>query len=357
MKSVKFMSVLIVLIITGSYAMVRSMVFFVPIGQVGVRIQQYDVIGKKGVVKKDFGPGWHRDLGPVDSWELYDGTVQTLEMTKDSQYGSEHGRDDVKVQSIEGNHISLDVTVKYQLQKGMVHKLYQDTGRGFKYRAIVRVEAEKACMDLFGKLATEEFYDPSAKRHTADEVQRLLKIALEDNFIEILDVLIRDVEFDPEYEAKIRKKKLADQEVQLNISMANAEKMRGKTQVIEAETKKLLAIIIKEKDSDIIKMQAQNDLDVAMIQAQYEKYRVEKMADADLIKAQNEAKGGLLVKKAEAEGERLRNEAMQGSGGDVIVALEAAKNLNMSAATISTLHVDLLDVDGMVDRLGLAGSK
>ena len=66
---------------------------------------------------------------------------------------------------------------------------------------------------------------------------------------------------------------------------------------------------------------------------------------------------GVHQKIAEAEGERLRNEAMQGSGGNVIVALEAAKNLNLSNATFSTLHVDLLDVDAMVDRLGLGESK
>ena len=50
--------------------------------------------------------------------------------------------------------------------------------------------------------------------------------------------------------------------------------------------------------------------------------------------AKKNAEGRLLVKEAEAEGERLRNLAMQGVGGGIIVALEAAKNLNLENVTI-----------------------
>ena len=59
-----------------------------------------------------------------------------------------------------------------------------------------------------------------------------------------LQALGGNVEFDPEYELKIRKKKLADQEVELNKAMARAETMAGKTQVIEAETLKLVSVIV-----------------------------------------------------------------------------------------------------------------
>ena len=48
----------------------------------------------------------------------------------------------------------------------------------------------------------------------------------------------------------------------------------------------------------------------------------------------------------------MRNLAMKGVGGGVIVALEAAKNLNLEDVTISTVDNDLLDVDGMATKLG-----
>lgn len=59
------------------------------------------------------------------------------------------------------------------------------------------------------------------------------------------------------------------------------------------------------------------------------------------------------MKVAEARGEKLRNEALAGTGGSVIVALEAVRNLKLGEATISTMKTDLLDINGMVEKLGL----
>lgn len=353
MKSIKFVSALIIVLIVGGWLTIKSLTIHIPIGRVGVRIQQYSIFGKKGVVMEDFGPGWHRDLGLIDNWETFDSTVQTLEMTRDPYTGSAMGPDNVKVQSADGYAISLDVTIKYRMMTGNVYRVYQDTGSGTKYKTIVRNEAQKACMSLFGTMKTEDFYNPEARRKCSKQVKKRLSESLENNFVEIIDVLIRNVQFDPEYERKIRRRKLADQEVELNKSMARAAGMSGKTQVIEAETKKLVNIVIREQEAKLIRMQATTDLEIAQITADYRKYVTEKEADADLIAAQNDAKGQRLVKEAEAEGERLRNEAIQGAGGTVIVALEAARNLNFADVTISTIDVDLLDISGMVSRLGL----
>lgn len=354
MKGVNLVAKLIVIGIVGFWLMVKLVTVYVPIGMVGVRTQEYGVLGKKGVVQEDFGPGWHRDLGPIDSWVLFDNTVQTLEMTRELNRGSVKGRDDIQVQSADGYAVSVDVTVKYKISNGNAHKLYQDTGSGTKYQTIVRNEAQRACVARFGQMRTEDFYNPDERRNKAEEVKQALIASLEDNFVQVIDVLIRNVQFDPEYENKIRRKKLADQEVELNKSMARAEEMRGKTQVIEAETGKLVNIIIKEKEAELIKMQALTDRKIATIKAEYEKYSTEKKADADLISARKKAQGALLVKKAEAKGEEMRNEAMRGVGGSTLVALEAAKNLNLSDATISTMNIDLLDLDKMAEKLGVA---
>ena len=48
----------------------------------------------------------------------------------------------------------------------------------------------------------------------------------------------------------------------------------------------------------------------------------------------------------------MRNEALQGSGGDILVALEAAKNLNIKEVDVSTLDIDFLNLEEMVQKLG-----
>ncbi|MFC1468138.1 SPFH domain-containing protein, partial [Verrucomicrobiota bacterium] len=319
MKIIRTICALITLLIIGFWVVLHSLTIDIPIGQVGVRIQQFAIFGKQGLVAKDYKPGWHMNRGPIDKWMTFDSTVQTLEMTRDPHSGSSQGVDDIKVQSADGYAISLDVTVKYHIIEGQAHQLYQQIGAGTKYKVIVRNEAQKACMGAFGQMKTEDFYNPEERRRTATSVHEQLNRAMNPKGLKVVDVLIRSVQFDPEYENKIRRKKLADQEVELNKSMAAAEQMSGKTQVIEAETKKLVQIVIEEKSAELIRMKAETDLQMASIKADYDRYAKEKRADADLVAAQKNAEGTLKVRTAEAEGERMRNEALQGSGGDILV--------------------------------------
>ena len=352
MKTIKLISVLIILCAIGAYILVKATVTHVPVGIVGVRIQEYAIIGKKGVVQEDFGPGWHRAVWPIDSWQYFDSTVQTLEMTRDPKRGDRKGRDDVQVQSADGYAVSVDVTIKFRIEPGMAHKLYVDTGSGIRYKSIVRNEAEKTCIAQFGGMKTEDFYNPHVRRTVAKEALASLQRSLKDNYVGVLDLLIRDVQFDPEYERKIQTKKLADQEVEVNKSLQRARQMQGKTEVIDAETKRLIKIIREEKEAELVRMRAEANVTIAEIKAESEKYATEKQADADVYAAKKDAEGHLHVKQAEAEGERLRNLAMQGVGGGIIVALEAAKNLNFEDVTISTVENDLLDIDGMATKLG-----
>ncbi len=357
MKVIKLISMMVVVFIVAAWIMVNATVIFVPAGQLGVKTVEYAMIGERGVVKEDYKPGWHWDLGPLHTWTLFDSTVQTLEMTRQEGYGDRRGRDDVEVQSADGYAVSVDVTIKFRIKNGFANKLYQQTGSGEKYKTVVRTQAKKACLTEFGEMKTEDFYDPEKRRLKSDEIKSTLQERLAEYYVEIIDVLIKSVQFDPEYEKKIQRKKLADQEVELNISMAEAERMSGKTQVTEAQTARMLKIILQEQEAELTRMEANANKEIAEIKADFDKYVTKVKADADLIAAQNDAKGALLIKTAEAEGERLRNDAMRGAGGSTIVALEAAKNLNFGDMVISTMDMDLLDIEAMARKLGAKAEK
>ncbi len=357
MKTLKTISLVIIIFIVGAAVVFRSLTIYIPMGKVGVRIQQFGVFGKKGLVEKDFGPGWHRDLGPIDRWEIFDSTVQTLEMTRQPGEGSRTGADDIKIQSADGYAISLDVTVKYRIATNMAYKVYQDTGSRDRYKVIVRNEAEQACMGMFGQMETEDFYNPTARRETTATVHSNVSEALVDNSIEVIAVLVRDVQFDPEYEKKILMKKLADQEVELHKSEAKAAEERGKTEVIKAETEKLVKLVERKKEAELIGMKAQTDLEIAKINAEAARDVTQMKADADRIVALKRADGERKIKKAEAEGERLRNAALAGAGGSTMAALEAARNLNFKDVTLSTLDIDILDINAMSEKLGAKENK
>ncbi len=349
MKFIRLISFLIVFSIIMMWIGITFFTIHIPAGQTGVRTIQYALIGEKGVQQEDFGPGWHRALPMVDKWVTYDSTVQTLEMSDKAR----NGQSSIQVRSSDGYQIYVDVTVKYRILPGQVHKLYQDAGRGDKYHNLTKTDTENFCMTRLGGMNTEDFYNPSQRRTAEQEIKTLLSESLAKKYIEVIDVLVRDVRFDESYEEKIRNKKLADQRVELNKSKAKAEEMRGKTQVIVAETAKKLNIIQQEREQMKIEMKAKADLKMTTIRAEANRYVIEKRADADLKAAELNAKGTLAIKQAEAEGEKLRNNAMRGVGGRTIVALEAAKNLKLKNVTISTLETDILNVEAMAEKLGV----
>ena len=74
--------------------------------------------------------------------------------------------------------------------------------------------------------------------------------------------------------------------------------------------------------------------------------------DADLYKAELEAKGTLLEKEAAAEGERLKATALNTPGGQNLVAFEMVEQLQLEEITVSTQRNDFLNVESVLEKVG-----
>jgi regulator of protease activity HflC (stomatin/prohibitin superfamily) len=371
MKKINLLSSLVILAILLVFLCLKIFLIRIELGQVGVRTMQYDVplFCKKGVEPKDFGPGWHRRLPLIDSWTFFDSTVQTMEYaTQDerqrnqswaftSSYASQRnlsGDDPVELKTDDGYSVKLDVTVKYCIRPKEVYLLFQRLGSGDAYKQIVSSEARGTMRDVFGGLKTEQFYDPIKREAQTVKAERALRDKMKDRSVDILAILIRNIEFDPNYERKILDKKLADQDVELNKSKALAEAKRGETNKILAETEAKVLVINQQKEAEVVGMKADMDKKIAEIQATAQLQVAKTRADADLYAAKNIAQGMLLEKTAEAEGERLKATALQGSGGNNYVAMQLVHELKLGAIALSTLQTDFLNVDTMVRKLGAA---
>ncbi|MCM8537189.1 MAG: SPFH domain-containing protein [Lentisphaeraceae bacterium] len=353
MKAVKIISILVILGILGFWTFIMTCTIKIPMGKGGVRINEYGIFGEKGIDDETFGPGWHRDFGPIDSWLIYDTTVQTLEMTKNPNFGDRAGVDDLKIQAKGGLTVSCDITLKYRIVPGAAHKMLKELGAGDKYKTTVRTQTENTCISILGQMTPEEFYKPKRRSEVTLQAKEELIENLGKHHIEVIDLLIRDVTFSDQLEDKILREKIATQEVLLNKFENLAELERGKVAEIEAQTRKKVAIIKQELNTEKITLQANTTAEIAKIEANAQLYATKKEAEADLIAAQAKAKGDLLIKTAEAEGEKLRNDAMKGVGGSTIVALEAARNINLSNITVSTIDVDFLNLNEMAERFGV----
>jgi regulator of protease activity HflC (stomatin/prohibitin superfamily) len=347
MNKIAYLIVGITVLMMVGGAIFLSFVKKIEPGQVGVRTQNFAVFGEQGVVKHDFdSPGWYRNLPAIDSWAVYDKTIQTLHMGHGWR-----GAPSLTLVTADGYKVSLDVTVKYRIMPGKAYELFQLLGPGDSYKNKVENETQDKCRRVFGKMATEHFYNPQIRENKTQEVMEALRKVMAERFVQITDILIRDVAFDPQYERKIKQKKLADQEVQLNISQARAVEYKGITQKIMAEINAQVKIVDQERELALAKSKAENDVEVKRIQTDANRYVTKKRADADLIAAELDAKGQLLLDNARAEGEKLRNQALQGKGGSILVALEAARNLQIRSAIFSTEDFNPIDLNKVVDTL------
>ena len=179
-----------------------------------------------------------------------------------------------------------------------------------------------------GELQTEEFYNVSKRSTKIDQAKieankRLLPFGIKIDSI----VVPRRPHFYAQYEAMIKKKKLADQAVLEEKSKAAAAKQKQLTLIVTETNKKNVAIeqfegIMKQK---VIAENAAAEMATKTADAYYEKqtiashanfYQMVKLADATLAR-----------KSAEAEGITELKKALEGEGGRNMVKLEYAKRL------------------------------
>ena len=71
-----FVPISIVIAILVIVIGVRFMIIGVEVDQIGVKTTIWGF--KRGVVQKDYKPGWHRFIRQIETWDLFDGTVDAF---------------------------------------------------------------------------------------------------------------------------------------------------------------------------------------------------------------------------------------------------------------------------------------
>jgi len=267
--------------------------------------------------------------GITNQFFTLDKTMQTLNMTASKGQGDRAGKDDLKVKTIDGSDVYVDMKVQYKIDPAQADLVIQTSGPGNSYKdKWTRDYARALVRDYLGELTTEEFYDAGKRR------AKLLQAKIEANTqmrkfgLELDSIVIpRKPHFYAEYEAMIKKKKLADQAVLEEQSMAQAAKQRQLTRIVEETNRTNVAI-----------EEFRGSMERKIIQAKAEGEQVRKAADAyfarvtigaeaQLYQMDKEATGILAKKSAEAEGIKKLKKALEGEGGRNMVKMEYARKL------------------------------
>jgi len=265
----------------------------------------------RGVQEKVYTTGFHLVLPMMWRMHRLPRDIQVLELTNYHKTASKFARlvRAAHIQTSDGFFVDVDVSIVYRIEDP--YKVFTTIGPGRLYEENgIIPKAEPALKDTLGKLTTEEFFNSHLRVEKSDLTKEKLNAELATKGLKVEEVLVRYFKYSPEIQKNIEEKKLKDQLVFKNQAEARAAIEKAKLTKIEQEGKVTVLVELEKGAAYVTRKRAEQDL-----------YFRSKTAEADL-----------LVKLAEAEKVRLKNEALRGKGAERMVGLKMAdvyKGLNI----------------------------
>lgn len=318
----------------------------VRLNEVGVKVH---MVGGAGIVAEDYGPGYYFLVPGVQKMYRLDPTVQTFQMG-----GADSMSNALKLIARDQYTTQFDITILYRIMPGKAHVLAQQVGMDSeRIQNFLRSRTEQALWEVLGRLDTQLFYNVDKRESARMDAKTKLQSTLEPNSLELVDILIREIKYDPKFEERLVQKQLLDQNKALNVEKTRLEKELQKTESIQRETAAMVkvideeriqetATIVAETDAKIQEIEADADLTAQTLIAEAERYRRTKMSEGELAKTQ-----------AKAKGEKAINEAYQGVGGQAYITRQMIDAIEFGEIEVNTNKVNPFDVNQMLKMLGL----
>ena len=309
--------------------------------EVGVLVCKISLGCKKaGVQDELYPPGSTNLFAPfIRDFYTFDTKVQNLEMTISAKSGDRKVRDDLQFKTIDGNDISMDVTVAWTIDPKKAPLLLQNVGLSTDEvkETLVRPMARTLVRDVLNELDSESVYNSDKRFEKAEKARQELAKALDGYGININQVILHEHRFNPDYEKVIHDRKLAEQ---------HAQQLKSETEAAAQESIRNLESARGKVAAQIA--QAEGQLAQAKLAADGQFYQQQQNADA--ILAEREAKAKAIAK---------RNEALRGSGGRAMVKLRIADALSgkpivLVPSSANGIGLNKLDVNRLVESAQMA---
>jgi len=276
---------------------------YVEPNQFGIKVVKIGL--HRGVQEKIYTTGLHLVLPfGLQQMHVLPKDLQVLEMTNFNETASRHAYKQMAahIQTSDGFFVDVDVSILYRIEDP--YKVFTIIGPGRLYidNGIIP-KAEPALKGALGQLTTENFFNSPLRVEKSEKAKDELNKELNPKGIKVEHVLVRYFKYSPEIQKNIEEKKLKDQLVFKNQAEARAAIENAKLTKIIQEGKVLVAVELEKGKAYVTRKNAEKDL-----------YYRKKIAEADL-----------LVKLADAEKVRLKNEALKGKGAERMVGLKMAE--------------------------------
>jgi len=244
------MSIMGAVIIAISFIIIivlASTIYYVPPGHVGVLIFKIPPAGNtKGIADVSLNPGYGMRNFITQDVIVYPVYMQTIVLCKASTEGST-GNDEINVNSIEGQPISCDVSLAFELNPQKVPELYvafrqpiQNITHGFVKQAI-----RQSMQEVVGTTRIEDFIGKE-KASVVMRVQKVLQERLGEYGFVVKQFTLNEIRAPQTIMSAIEQKNAAVQEALKAQNELQRKKFEAEQKVIEADGE-AKAILTKAK--------------------------------------------------------------------------------------------------------------
>jgi regulator of protease activity HflC (stomatin/prohibitin superfamily) len=238
---------------------------------------------ERGVVITAMAPGYRQQaLQPGLRWVVpfvenvvtYPISRQTYTMVSQSGEGQVQGDDSVPARTSDGQQIFLDASVLYAIDPAKVVQLHIQWQNRYT-DDVVRPLVRGIIRDAVSQFQVEQVVT-TKRAELVQQIRDAISAKMEENGLQMVDFVLRNITFSPEYAASVEQKQIAEQQAQ------------------QAK----LVVEQKKQEAEQARQSAQGLADAAVIRAKGD-------ADARLIQADAEAKALLLIADALRENPEL----------------------------------------------------
>lgn len=189
----------------------------------------------RGVLHDELPEGLHLKIPFWQTSELFDTRLTTLNFSGPSQS---------RIQGLtkDGQSIGLDITIQYRIPAAKASEIYQTIGTDYASK-VVLPESRKVIRDEVTAFDSTELFAEGKRKEASQQMADQLKNSFLDNHIELVDVVLRDVNFSEAYLNSIEEKQIAQQKIQ-----------KAQNDLARIEIEKQQKITIAEGEAEAIRV-------------------------------------------------------------------------------------------------------
>ena len=168
----------------------KNMVIEIGPHEVGVRTQNFSILGTKGLHKKDYDePGSYRNIPFLDDWYVFNKTVQTLSFKEESSSA-------ITILTADGYRAQVCLDVKFRIKEGEAYQLLQKMGPGNAYITKIENETLDKARIVLGTMNSDDFEKSSVLKSKSQLICKKLRIICEPRHIDVVELEITGASID-----------------------------------------------------------------------------------------------------------------------------------------------------------------